>query len=89
MKENRESEKKKKKKYPEIVLFRVVSQRPCTTSWPPCPDPLTSGIGKTKLRALARRQSGRSYTHRRSLVAHPSYSLELVVFAKVILKFFS
>ncbi len=43
-----EWESGRKEEYPEIVLFCVVSQRPCMTSRPLCPDPLTSAIGKAK-----------------------------------------
>lgn len=91
MREKGESEGKKEE-YPEIVLFCVVSQRPRTTSWPPCPDPLTSAIGKAKQSSGLRLSDSRLILHpqnppQKGTVAHPSYSLELVVFAKVILKF--
>ncbi len=73
-------ESERKEEYPEIVLFCVVSQRPCTTSRPLWPDPLTSAIGKTKQSSGLRPSDSRLILHPQNTPQKGTITSPLLIF---------
>ncbi len=75
-----EWESERKEEYPEIVLFCVVSQRPCTTSRPLWPDPLTSAIGKAKQSSGLRPSDSRLILHPQNTPQKGTITSPLLIF---------